>query len=223
MALCALAPLAARAQTAKEINEQAQFWWSVNTTSRFTDRWGLVGDLHIRRNDFIQDPSFYLLRAGAHYWVTGTLAVTLGYAHNWLAPAQEGGQTWTDENRIYQQVQYATTLGRVRVLHRIRNEQRWQEEVEDDVLTGNTRFSNRVRYLFSLQVPLSGALRAPIRPVARHLGRDPVPVRTCDRGQHVRPEPALPGPQEGPWRGRGASTSDTCSSTSRRPAVTCTT
>ncbi|HJS56781.1 MAG TPA: DUF2490 domain-containing protein [Vicinamibacteria bacterium] len=152
---CSSAPIAARGQTAKEVNEQTQFWGSLNSTSRLTDRWGAVGDFHIRRNDFIEDPSFYLLRFGAHYWLSDTLALTLGYAHNWVAPAREDWRTWTEENRIYQQVQHSTRLGRVSVLHRLRNEQRWREEVQDDSLTGEHAFSDRVRYLVSLTIPVS--------------------------------------------------------------------
>ena len=161
LVLCALAPALARGQAAKEINEQTQLWWSLNSTSRLTDRWGVVGDFHIRRNDFIQDPSFYLLRFGAHCWLSNTLAVTLGYAHNWVAPAREEWHTWTEENRIYQQVQYSTRLGRVGLLHRLRNEQRWRQEVEDDALTGENEFSDRVRYLLSLTIPVSGNLAVP--------------------------------------------------------------
>jgi hypothetical protein len=150
-----LVPGVARGQTEKEINEQAQFWWSINSTLRLTERWGAVGDVHIRRNDFIQDPSFYFLRFGAHRWITDTLAVTLGYAHSWVAPAQEDWHTWTQEDRIYQQIQYSSRLGTVGVLHRLRNEQRWREEVVDDVQTGERELTNRVRYLFSVTIPVS--------------------------------------------------------------------
>jgi len=153
--LAALAPLSAEAQTVKEINEQTQFWTSINSTSRISDRWGAVADFHIRRNNFVKDPSFYLLRFGAHYWLGTDLAVTLGYAHNWVAPAKPEWETWTNENRIYQQIQYSHLLGKVRVLHRVRNEQRWQQKVENDVLTGENKFSDRVRYLGSLTIPVS--------------------------------------------------------------------
>jgi len=153
--LLAGAPVPALGQTTKETNEQVQLWVSLNSTLRVSDRWGIVGDFHIRRNDFVEDPSFYFLRVGAHRFVTESLAVTVGYAHNWVAPAQEGGHTWTDENRIYQQVQYGGAVGKVRVIHRLRNEQRWQEEVRNDTLTGRTNFSDRIRYLASFTIPLS--------------------------------------------------------------------
>jgi hypothetical protein len=51
-------------QTEKEINHQTQFWWSINSTGRFTDKWGLLGDFHIKRNNFVKDPGFYFLRLG---------------------------------------------------------------------------------------------------------------------------------------------------------------
>lgn len=154
LCVAALAP-PATAQSAREINEQTQFWWSVNSTSRISDRFGGVLDFHIRRNNFISDPSFYLLRFGAHYWLGLDLAVTLGYAHNWVAPAEPDWTTWTHENRVYQQIQYSNLLGRVRILHRLRNELRFQQKVENDVLTGENKFSDRVRYLASANIPLS--------------------------------------------------------------------
>jgi hypothetical protein len=156
-----LGPCLAYGQPAKEINQQAQFWWSINSTTRLTDQLGVVGDFHIRRNDFIEDPSFYFLRFGANFWVTEKLTLTLGYAHMWVAPTCGGCETWAGENRIYQQVQYVTKLGRTSVLNRVRNEQRWKEQVVKDVLTGKTTFSDRVRYLASFTVPISEKRKVP--------------------------------------------------------------
>ncbi len=51
--------LSAKAQTEKEIDNQVQFWTSVNSTWRFSDHWGAMGDVHVRRNDFLKDPNFY--------------------------------------------------------------------------------------------------------------------------------------------------------------------
>jgi hypothetical protein len=154
-ALCALVPCLAHAQSEKEINTQYQAWLSLNTTTRVTDRVGVIGDFHVRRNDFLEDPSFYFVRFGANFWVTEKFTVAFGYAHMWVAPSREDWHTWTGENRIYEQAQYATKIGSASVLHRFRNEQRWQDEVEDDVFTGETKFSNRVRYLLSFTIPVS--------------------------------------------------------------------
>jgi hypothetical protein len=154
-ALGALAPYLAHAQDSKEINEQVQVWASLNTTIRFTDKWGGIADVHVRRNDFLQDPSFYFVRFGADYWLTEKLTLVLGYAHMWKAPSCYGCETWSNENRIYQQLQYVARFGKATVLHRLRNEQRWQQEIQDDALTGETLFSDRVRYLLSFTIPVS--------------------------------------------------------------------
>ena len=145
----------ASAQAEKEVDHNAQVWLSLNTTSRVGDRWGAVADFHLRRDDFLAEPSFYFVRFGAHFWVSEKLTVTLGYAHMWLPPAQNDWETWSNENRIYEQLQYAGSVGRLAVVQRVRNEQRWKQEVVDDSLTGESSFSDRVRYLLSLSLPVA--------------------------------------------------------------------
>jgi len=154
-ALCALLPCAANGQSAKEVRAQNQFWGSLNSTTRLTERLGVIGDFHVRRNDFLAEPSFYFARLAAHAWVSERLTLSLGYAHVWKGPGCDGCETWTGENRIYQQVQYATAIGKTSVVHRLRNEQRWQETVEADVRTGERSLSNRVRYQVSFTIPVS--------------------------------------------------------------------
>jgi hypothetical protein len=156
VAIWVLLPCVARGQPAKETNEQYQFWGSLNSTTRLTDRLGVIADIHVRRNDFLADPSFSLLRFGGHFWVTEKLTVSLGYGYMRHAPACEGCQTFAGENRIYQQLQYVTRLGKATLLQRLRNEQRWREMVVNDVPTGGTTFTDRVRYLVSFTLPVSG-------------------------------------------------------------------
>jgi hypothetical protein len=161
VAIWALLPCIAHGQSAREVNEQYQFWGSLNSTTRLTDRFGVVTDVHVRRNDFLADPSFDFLRFGGHCWLTEKLTVTLGYGHMWVAPTCDGCETWTNENRVYQQLQYVTRLGKATVLQRVRNEQRWTETVENDVPTGGATFTDRVRYLASFTVPVSGSPKVP--------------------------------------------------------------
>jgi hypothetical protein len=156
-----LGSAAAEAQPAKEVSEHVQFWTSLNTTTRLTNRLGAIADVHVRRNHFLSDGSFDLLRLGGHYWVSDKLQASLGYAHVWHAPACDGCETWGGENRVYQQLQYAARVGRVSVLQRVRNEQRWKETIVGDVATGATTFSDRIRYLVSLTVPVSKDPRVP--------------------------------------------------------------
>lgn len=155
---CILFPLFAAAQTAtpkKEINDQWQSWTSLNSTFRFSHHWGAIADIHIRRSNFVADPNFYFLRGGGGYWLNDNLSFIAGYAHMWLAPSQPGGSTWSNENRLYEQIAYASSIGKVSILHRFRDEHRWREQVTNDKSTGNYNFSNRLRYLISIGIPVS--------------------------------------------------------------------
>jgi hypothetical protein len=138
----------------KEVNKQTQSWFSINNNFRFNEHLGLLLDLHVRRNDFVSQDSFYFTRIGVAFMPNSKVLLAAGYAHMWLAPTKEGWNTFSNEDRIYQQAQLSSKIGNVSVLQRIRNEQRWQEKITNDVPTGDNRFTNRVRYLVSFNIPI---------------------------------------------------------------------
>lgn len=145
--------MSVKGQTEKEINDQVQFWTSINSTWRFTDHWGAMGDFHIRRDDFIKDPNFYFLRAGGVYWFNDKISAAGGLGALWLAQeAIDGGFDYALEKRIYQQILWRSINGRAKFLQRIRNEQRWHEVLDPDGSVNRVRFSNRVRFLFSASI-----------------------------------------------------------------------
>jgi len=143
------------AQTnAKEVNSQVQSWFSVNSTMRLNKKFGIVADIHVRRNDFLAKESFYFARIGASYWIRENLTATAGYAHMWVAPAKQTWQHHAQEHRIYQQFQLTSKVGKINILQRLRNEQRWQEKILDDQFTHKYKFTVRTRYLLSVTVPV---------------------------------------------------------------------
>jgi hypothetical protein len=140
-------------QSEKDINAQAQFWTSINSTWRFSDHWGVMGDFHIRRTDFLKDPNFYFVRAGGVYWFNDKMSLAGGGAALWYALEDEdGGFDYALEKRIYQQLLWRSINGRAKFLQRIRNEQRWHQVLNDDGSVDRVRFSNRVRLLFSSSI-----------------------------------------------------------------------
>jgi len=141
------------AQTEKEINEQVQFWTSINSTWRLSDNWGVMGDFHIRRNNFIQDPNFYFLRAGGVYWFNDKISLAGGGGLLWYAwPDGNDDFNYSLEKRLYQQLLWRSVNGRARFLQRIRTEQRWQEILNQDGSVIRIRFTHRVRFLFSTSI-----------------------------------------------------------------------
>ncbi|MNX64452.1 hypothetical protein D3C86_954790 [compost metagenome] len=140
--------------TEKEVNHQAQSWFSINNNFKFNEHWAVLADFHIRRTDFMSEESFYFVRGGAAYMPNSKILLALGYAHMWVAPAKPDWETYSNENRIYQQAQLSSKIGEVSILQRIRNEQRWQDKIVDDERTGEKRFTDRVRYLVSVNIPI---------------------------------------------------------------------
>jgi hypothetical protein len=158
-----LFPLVVLAQTPqqKEVTHQTQSWVSINTITKFSDHWGIVADAHIRSNEFFKDNNFYFLRGGIDYIPNATFSFIGGYGRMWLAPRNHDWSTYSDENRIYQQFQMNTKFGNVSILQRLRNEQRWQEKIVNDQETGENRFTDRVRYLISVTIPVFKKKTAP--------------------------------------------------------------
>jgi hypothetical protein len=137
----------------KQVTYYNQTWFSINSTMRFSDHWGLMADFHDRQQGFFKEDYFYLLRLGAVTWLSGKYPVAFGYGHLWLAP-EEGNKTWSDENRIYQQWSAVHGEGIVSVLHRIRTEQRWKDIIANDQKTADKQFSFRLRYLASFDAAI---------------------------------------------------------------------
>jgi hypothetical protein len=171
---------------AKQVNQQTQFWTSLNTTARISEKWSVIADIHIRRNNFMQDPNFYLVRGAGQYAIKPNFTVAAGYAHMWIAPSRADWQAFVNENRLYQQAIFVTAIGKVNLVQRIRNEQRWQQIIVNDKPSGNWRFTDRVRYLISATIPISNNPYMP-KPVISnellvHFGK-PVVYNTFDQNR----------------------------------------
>ena len=144
----------ASAQKEKEVNQELQTWISLNSVIKYNNHWGVIADVHLRWDGFANQNNFYLLRGGMTYIPNKTVALTAGYAHLWLEPSNPEWSTYSDENRLYEQVNLNTKAGNVGIVQRLRNEQRWQEKIVNDQETGELRFTNRVRYLLGFNIPV---------------------------------------------------------------------
>ncbi len=134
----------------RQVYDNTQFWTSVNSTVRLSQRWGLIGDFHLRRNDFLKEPNFYFLRLGGAYWLDDQFSVAGGIAALWLYTDTDVGSEFALERRTYQQLLWRAPTNTVTFLQRIRIEQRWHQVLDPtDGSVDRVRFSNRFRFLFS--------------------------------------------------------------------------
>lgn len=139
----------------KNIVHNTHTWVSINSNLYFHPRWFVMADVHLRENDFFASGSFLFGRLGLGYQLNKHLSVAAGYGYLELYPQQPGAQTGTGEDRIYQQVQLSSKQGTIQLLQRLRLEQRWRQVVLNDRFTGDHQFSQRVRYLLSVTIPVS--------------------------------------------------------------------
>jgi len=138
----------------KEVDTQSNSWFSINSTIRLSNKFGIIADAHVRRTDFIADPSFYFVRTGLNYWIKENITAVVGYGYMWVAPSKPLWHHYAQEHRIYQQVQMSSKMGKIGLLNRIRNEQRWQQKIVNDEFTNDYKFTDRVRYLLSMTIPV---------------------------------------------------------------------
>ena len=138
----------------KEVNTQSQSWFSLNSTTRLNQHWGFIADAHMRRNNFVADASFYFLRGAVNYWLTDHITIAAGYGRMWLAPTTAGWKQFAIEDRLYLQIQSISKIGKVSLLQRLRNENRWQQKMVNDSFSGNYKATDRIRYLLSATIPI---------------------------------------------------------------------
>jgi len=147
ISLLALNCFTAAGQQEKKVNYQDQLWVSFNSSTRITDKWSIAADAHIRRTHFAADPSFYFLRVGGSYWFNDHFTGTAGYAHMWQANAVKEQFVYSNENRLYEQLQIINKWQRFGYTVRLRNEHRWQEKLVSGTKSGDIRYTDRVRLL----------------------------------------------------------------------------
>ncbi|MFT3826243.1 MAG: DUF2490 domain-containing protein [Chitinophagaceae bacterium] len=151
-----------RVSAQKQVNNYTHSWIGLLSTFRFGEHWGATGDLIIRREDFVKDPGYYFLRVGGGYWFNNSFSLTTAYSNLWLYRPELSNKSFTREQRFDVQLSLSRPVGRVSMLNRFRADSRWREQVENNQTTGAHNFSERIRYLYSLGIPVSTNPKVPV-------------------------------------------------------------
>lgn len=149
-------PLFAAAQTPapRVHSHQLHGWYMYFGDHPVKGRWELHLEEQWRRHDGILRWQQNLFRPGVNYQFSERVSLTVGYAHIRTYPYGEfPAARRYDENRLWQQVIVTQRLGRVRLTHRLRPEQRW---VQSAAGPDSWRYRNRFRYFAKGVVPLKG-------------------------------------------------------------------
>jgi hypothetical protein len=150
-----------RAQNNRISDHNKIGWMAGFVTFQVQPKWSIHSEYQYRRTDYWEHWQQGLLRVGVSYQLAKDVLIRIGgaYANTYNygdIPIQAVGKTFP-ELRTFQMIQLSDRKGRLELHHRFMLEQRWVGAYSNTTLTKADKkvYTNRLRYLFRMQLPLS--------------------------------------------------------------------
>ena len=144
-------------QNGKSTEQLQQLWFGYFNQTRFSDKWGLWFDAHLRtREDFTNDLSQSIIRLGLTYYFNDATKLTGGYAYINHFPQDAHKEISQPEHRSWQQLQWHNKYGKKRMMQWIRLEEKFRHKIlNDSTLADGYSFNYKLRYNLWYEIPLS--------------------------------------------------------------------
>lgn len=141
----------------KTVTTDEQAWFGFLNQTRLTNKWGIWFDAHLRlKDDFVGDLSQAIVRAGPTYYLSDDIRLTAAYAYVHNFPAPGHANIGLPEHRPWQQVQWFMRGPKARLIQAVRLEERFRRKtLNDNELGEGHNFNWRIRYAFSLFIPIT--------------------------------------------------------------------
>jgi hypothetical protein len=137
-------PLIATAQT-KTISTNQQVWFGYMTSTKLNDSYSVWNDFH-----YVPE-GFFVARTGLTHHAKNT-NLTAGYAFLLLPQSTAEPKLKRQEHRPWAQVVFSFPLQRsFSLVHRLRYDARFKQNVVNNELMDGSTFTNRVRFLTALK------------------------------------------------------------------------
>lgn len=122
-------------------------WYQVNFNYLLTQKFSLNAEVQSRSQKWIDDFYYRELKTGINYTFPGKQSIQLGYGNinTYSLPGNFEKPLLISENRLWEQFTMSHSIGRVKLDHRYRLEQRWQ----------NGEFSSRLRYRLNTSISIN--------------------------------------------------------------------
>jgi Protein of unknown function (DUF2490) len=150
------------AQNTRINNSNNIGWFNYFGTIKLNKNIGIHTEFQCRRADFLPLKQQNIIRLGVNYQSNSKLQFRLGYARAETfaygeIPLNGFGKDFT-EHRVYEMATLNDKISIVEISHRFILEQRWVGRYSNANLTEEDLFpfSNRIRYMCKVQVPLKG-------------------------------------------------------------------
>lgn len=147
----------------KQTVHAQQVWAGYINQTRLNDKWSTWLDMHLRtKDDFVNNFSTSILRAGITYHPNDKIRLTAGYAYVSAYPGDNHGGVTRPEHRPWQQVYWQSTNPRSRMVQYIRLEERYRRKIKNaNELDEGYNFNFKLRYSTMLNIPLGAKPFAP--------------------------------------------------------------
>lgn len=141
----------------KSLTIEEQVWTGYFNQTRFSDKWGIWTDLHVRTKDrFFNNLSQAIIRPGITYYIKDDVKLTAGYAFINHFPAESHPGISQPEHRPWQQLQWHTRYPKLRLMQWVRLEERYRRKIANaNTLADGYNFNFRLRYNILAQFALS--------------------------------------------------------------------
>jgi competence CoiA-like predicted nuclease len=151
------------AQVSKNTTHINQAWFAYFNQTRLSNKWGIWADIQLRtKEDFVNNLSQSLNRAGITYYLTDNTKLTFGYAFINHFPGDNHANISQPEHRIWQQVQWHNKYPRLRMMQWFRLEEKFRHKIADNShLAEGYNYNWKLRYNFLFNVPLNKKAFAP--------------------------------------------------------------
>lgn len=150
----------ARLQAQTIVPGTTNTWFLLLNQLRFGKHWGWSNEIHERTGKFLHVQGQFLLRPSVDYHLNKSAVFSLGYSYIHLWPYAPYGNPPLSraEHNVWEQVLLRQELGRVRFLHRFRQEHRWVPRMDTtsggDWRVSGRSYANRFRYRFTVWIDL---------------------------------------------------------------------
>lgn len=144
--------VSAQTKTTEHFNRT---WMAYFNQTRFSDKWGIWADIHLRtKDDWVDGIAQNIFRVGATYYITDNVKLTAGYAYINDLPAAGHKNIAVYEHRPWQQIQWHTKYGKQKMMQWFRLEERYRRKIlNDDALAEGYNFNWRLRYNIWYEIP----------------------------------------------------------------------
>lgn len=128
-----------------------QQWSHYFVSARVVEKLSWDSDAGYRWGQWFGERSQYILRTGLYYKLTPHFTLGGGFAHLGFYRSESLSKL---EFRPHQQISGKHSVGKLSFSQRLRWEQRWFLNRDEDGVSGRSKYVSRYRYLASLNIPL---------------------------------------------------------------------